>query len=102
MMLASHWGYFDGSNTRPVPKDLDNPTDTEKLECKQWDCNDTIAQCLLSQHLPDELAMDMEKYPTVKQQWDVISVLFVAKSKYAKTDLHQAFLNMHCPKGSDI
>jgi len=31
--------------------------------------------------------MDMEKYPTVKEQWDVISALFAAKSKYAKTDL---------------
>jgi hypothetical protein len=102
MMLAGRWGYFDGSNTRPVPKDLDNPTDTEKLECKQWDRNDTIAQCLLSQCLLDELAMDMEKYPTMKQQWDVISVLFVAKSEYVKTDLHQAFLNMCCLKGSDV
>src|SRR5438445_11378357 len=46
--------------------------------------------------------MDMEKYPTMKQQWDVISVLFAAKSEYAKTDLHQAFLNMRCPKGGDV
>ena len=48
------------------------------------------------------MAMDMEKYPTVKDQWDVISVLFAAKSEYTKTNLHQAFLNMRCPKGGDI
>jgi hypothetical protein len=77
-------------------------SDAKKLECKQWDHDDTIAQCLLSQRLLDELAIDMEKYPTVKQQWDVISVLFAAKSEYAKTDLRQAFLNMHCPKGGDV
>jgi len=76
--------------------------DTEKSEGKQWVHDDTIAQCLLSQRLPDELAMDMEKYPTVKEQWDVISVLFAAKSEYAKTDLCQAFLNMRCPKGGDV
>jgi len=102
MMLAGHWGYFDGSDTKPNPKDPANPTDTEISVQKQWDRDDTIAQCLLSQHLPDELAMDMEKYPTIKEQWDVVSVLFAAKSKYAKTDLHQAFLNMHCPKGGDV
>ena len=102
MTLAGQWGYLDGSDPRPTPKDPDNPTDAEKLECKQWDCDDTIAQCLLSQRLPDEMAMDMEKYPTVKDQWDVISVLFAAKSEYAKTDLCQAFLNMRCPKGGDV
>jgi len=102
MTLAGRWGYLDSSDARPVPKDPDNPTDTEKSEGKQWVCDDTIAQCLLSQRLPDELAMDMEKYPTVKEQWDVISVLFAAKSEYAKTDLRQAFLNMRCLKGGDV
>ena len=102
IMLARYWGYFDGSNTRPAPKDPDNPTNAKKLEQKQWDCDDTIAQCLLSQCLPDEMAMDMEKYPTVKEQWDIISILFMVKSEYVKTDLCQAFLNMCCPKGSDV
>jgi len=102
MMLAGRWGYLDGSDTRPVPKDPDNPMDTEKSDGRQWVRDDTIAQCLLSQRLPDELAMDMEKYPTVKEQWDVISALFAAKSEYAKTDLRQAFLNMRCPKGGNV
>jgi len=101
-MLAGCWGYLDGSNTRPVPKDLDNPTDTKKSEGRQWVYDNTIAQCLLSQRLLDKLAMDMEKYPTVKEQWDVISALFAAKSEYVKTDLHQAFLNMCCLKGGDV
>jgi len=102
MTLAGCWDYFDGSDTKPIPKDLANPTDAKISVQKQWDCDDTIAQCLLSQHLPDKLAMDMEKYPTIKEQWDVISILFMAKSEYAKTDLCQAFLNMHCPKGGNI
>ena len=102
MTLASRWGYFDGSDTRPAPKDPDNPTEAEKSDQKQWDRDDTVAQCLLSQRLPDELAMDMEKYPTVKEQWDVISVLFAAKSEYAKTNLRQTFLNMCCPKGGNV
>ena len=102
MMLAGRWGYLDGSDARPIPKDPDNPMDTKKLEGRQWVRDNTIAQCLLSQRLPDKLAMDMEKYPTVKEQWDVISILFTVKSKYVKTDLHQAFLNMRCPKGGDV
>src|SRR5438445_13729545 len=37
MILAGCWDYFDGSDTCPIPNDLSNITDTEKLDCKQWD-----------------------------------------------------------------
>ena len=98
MTLAGHWGYFDGSDTKPISKDPANPTDAKISVQKQWNRNDTIAQCLLNQHLPDELAMDMEKYPTVKEQWDVISALFMAKSKVCKDQLVSGLPEYALPK----
>ena len=104
MILVNRWDFYDGSNKRPTPKDPDNPTDAEKKECQKWDREDQIAQCLLSQRLPDELAMDMDNlnHTTAKKQWDAINTYFTAKSVYAKADLHQAFLDMRCPKGGDV
>jgi len=102
MILASHWDYFDGSETRPVPKDSNNITDVEKGECKRWDHEDVIAQCLLGQCLPIETAMDMDEFPTAEEQWNAITTCFTMKSVYTKADLHQAFLNMRCPKGGDV
>ena len=102
MILAGCWDYFDGSNTRPIPKDANNLTDAEKTDCKRWDRKDVIAQCLLGQHLPIETAMDMESFPTVQEQWNAVNTYFTAKSVYSKADLHQAFLDMRCPKGGDV
>jgi len=102
MILAGRWEYFDGSDTRPIPNDLSNITDAEKLDRKRWDREDVIAQCLLGQRLPNETAMDMEGFPTAEAQWSAVNELFTAKSVYTKADLHQAFLDMRCPKGGDV
>src|SRR5260221_11077220 len=37
------WGYLDGTNTRPIPTDPDNPSTQELLEASQWDDEDDIA-----------------------------------------------------------
>ena len=68
MVLAGRWGYFKGSCKPPVAQDPDKPTDTEKEEAQRWECKDEIVQCLLGQHLPDEISMDMDAYLTVKEQ----------------------------------
>ena len=102
MDLASRWDFFDGTETRPIPNDPDKPTDTEKLEGKHWDREDRIAQSLLSQRLPIDIAMDLADHPTAKKQWEALKAAFIAKSEYAKADMHQSFLDMRCPKGGDV
>jgi hypothetical protein len=102
MILAGHWDYFDISDMRPIPNDLSNITDAKKLDCKQWDREDVIAQCLLRQHLPNKMAVDMEGFLTAEAQWSAVNALFTVKSVYTKADLHQAFLDMRCPKGGNV
>ena len=34
MILTGHWDYFDGSDMRPIPKDVNNLTDVEKTDRK--------------------------------------------------------------------
>jgi len=102
-MLATHrWTHFNGTATRPAPRDAANPTSTEKQEASQWDQEDAIAAYLLSLRLPDDIAMDIELLPTAKEQWDAVCGTFTPKSEYAKMDLHQSFLDMKCPKGGDV
>jgi hypothetical protein len=102
MRVTRHWGYLDGSNKRPIPADQANPTSTEILEASKWDHEDEIAAYLLSQRLPNNIAMKVGHLSTAKEQWDAVSHTFTEKSEYAKTDLHQSFLNMKCDKGGDV
>ena len=102
MVLAGRWGYFKGSCKPPVAQDPDKPTDTEKEEAQRWEREDEIAQCLLGQRLPDEISMDMDAYPTVKEQWDAITLIAMPKSAHARVHMHQSFLDMRCSKGSDV
>jgi hypothetical protein len=57
---------------------------------------------LLSEHLPSNINLDIEYLPTTKEQWDIISCTFTAKSDYVKTNLYQAFMDMKCPKGGNV
>ena len=102
MILAGCWDFFDGSDTCPIPVNSNNITEAEKLDGKQWDRKDIIAQCLLSERLPIETAMDIDVFSTAEVQWSAVNALFTVKSMYMKADLHQAFLNMCCPKGGNV
>jgi hypothetical protein len=37
-----------------------------------------------------------------KEHWSKVSEEYTAKSTYIQNDLEQAFLEMHCVKGTDI
>jgi len=102
MVPAGRWGYFKGSCKPPVPKDPVNLTDAEELKAQQWEHEDEIAQCLLGQHLPDEISMDTDRHSTVKEQWDALVLLATLKTVHARANMHQSFLDMRCLKGSDI
>jgi hypothetical protein len=56
----------------------------------------------LDQCLHEKTALDIEVCAITKDQWDMIKQKFMAKSKYAKADLYQLFLDMKCPKGGNI
>jgi len=102
MAINVRWGHFNGSDLRPVPKDLKNPTNVEKQAAQQWDREDDIAGYLMSQRLPDEIILDIEEFATTEEQWDAISAIFTAKTDFMQTDLHQSFMDMKCPKGGNI
>jgi len=102
METACRWGHFDGSEPRPVPKDINNPTDTEKQEAKNWDREDQIARNLLNKRLPDTTMLEVRQYKTAKERWHVVTQEFTAKSAYARNALHRSFVDMRCPKGGDV
>jgi len=85
-----------------VPQDPNNITDAEEQEAQRWECEDVIALCLLGQQLPDEISMDMDEYPTVKEQWDALTLLATPKTAHTQANMHQSFLDMRCLKGGDI
>ena len=88
MLITGRWGYFIGATTCPAPKDLDNPTTTEIQEGLEGDREDAIASYLLSEHLPNDINLDIEQLPTTEEQWNAICHTFTAKSNYAKTNLY--------------
>ena len=44
----------------------------------------------------------MNAYPTVKEQWDALTLIAMLKSAHARVHMHQSFLDMQCPKGGNI
>ena len=69
-MKATHWGYFDGTNMCPIPKDPAHTTNAESEAIEGWKHEDDVAGCLLSFRLPDWLMLGMDDYPTARAQWD--------------------------------
>jgi hypothetical protein len=56
----------------------------------------------MSQRLPDLVILDIGDFTTTQKQWDAIYSIFMTKTEYAMTDLHQSFLDMKCPRGGDV
>src|SRR6266581_3949619 len=102
MIIHDHWPYLDGTLTHPTSADPAKPMDVEKQDGIKWDKEDSITSYLLSQRIPDDISNEIEALTTSKQQWDAVCGKFKPKSEYAKTDLHQSFLDMKCPKGGDV
>ena len=101
MEVTGRWGYFDGTEARPVPADASNVTTAEQERMAKWDRNDRIARYLLLQRLPDSTAERMRVYLTANARWDRVTDEFTAKSVYAQDDLKATFREMKCPKGGD-
>ena len=41
-------------------------------------------------------------FKTTKEHWDYIKKCFSAKSEHTKANLYQAFIDMKCPKNSEV
>jgi hypothetical protein len=102
MDTTGHWGHFDGMNTCLVPADTAKPTSDEKEAMRSWDKEDKVVHQLLTQQLPDKVSMEVQDLKTAKVRWDVGKLEFSARSKHAKNNLEQEFLDMHCPRGGDV
>ena len=102
MIAAGRWGHFDSSNPCPVPKDPCHPTDEETQAIWRWTHKDQIADYLLDQRIPKKIALDIMGFNTTKERWDYIKKHFSAKSEHTKADLYQAFIDMKCPRNSEV
>ncbi|KIK60961.1 hypothetical protein GYMLUDRAFT_141685, partial [Collybiopsis luxurians FD-317 M1] len=67
-----------------------------------WQKDEAASRSLLFSKLPDSTAMKCYKYPTVAEAWDFLVRDFNEKSGYAQTDLHQDFLDSHCPSKGNV
>jgi hypothetical protein len=102
MQATRHWPYFEGTVSCPTVKDPSKVTDAEKKAIEEWEHGDLAAHYLLSQHLPDSIAVRLQSLTTIKSHWERLTSEFTTQSMYAQNDLEQAFFEMRCPKGGDI
>ena len=100
MQATRCWSHFDGTSTTPTAKDPNKPTDVEKKEIEAWEHDDTAARYLLSQRLPNTIAVRLYAHKTAKARWDRLTTEFTVQSVYAQNDLEQAFFDMQCTKGT--
>ena len=102
MKVTRRWGFFDGTNSCPVPKAPLKPTDEETAAAEKWVYDDQVAQYLLSQRLPDSTVVRMGPYSTAALRWERVTNEFTAKSVFAQNDLETTFYDMRCPRGGDV
>ena len=102
MEANAKWGHFTGSVARPIPVDINAPTDAEKATMAAWDQDEVVARYLLSQRLPDSTAVRLKALTSVVDRWNKVKSEFSIKSQYAETDLLTAFTEMRCPRGGDV
>ena len=102
MKATCRWAYFTGKEPCPRPKGTSKPTSAKIEATEMWEYEDTVAQYLLSQCLPDSTVMCLSKCQTAFEQWETITQEYQAKSAFVQADLHQVFLDMYCAKEEDI
>src|SRR6266851_5443417 len=102
MQVAWRWPYFEGTIPCPSPKDPVKVPDDERKALNDWKFKDLAVRYLLSQRLPDSIAIQVHSLTTAKARWDRLVFEFTAQSIYAQNDLEEAFFNMCCAKGEDI
>jgi hypothetical protein len=102
MQAIRRWPYFEGTIPCPSPKDPAKVPDDKQKAIEDWEFEDLTAQYLLSQRLPNSVAIRLHSLPTAKACWDHLVTEFTAQSVYMQNDLKEAFFNMACVKGEDV
>jgi hypothetical protein len=102
MQAIWRWPYFEGTIPCPSPKNPAKVPDDERKAIEDWEFEDLATCYLLSQHLPDSIAICLQSLSTAKARWDHLVFEFTAQSVYAQNDLEEAFFNMACTKGEDV
>jgi len=102
MQAIRRWPYFEGTIPCPSPKNPTKVPDDERKNIADWEFEDLAARYLLSQRLPDSIAIRLQSLTTAKSWWDRLIFKFTAQSVYVQNDLEEAFFNMACTKGEDI
>jgi len=102
MQVAWRWPYFEGTIPCPSPKNPAKVSDDERKAIDDWEFEDLAARYLLSQRLPDSIAIHLQSLTTAKARWDHLVFKFTAQSIYAQNDLEEAFFSMACAKGEDV
>jgi hypothetical protein len=102
MQVTHRWPYFEGTIPCPSPKDPAKVLDDESKAIDDWEFEDLAARYLLSQRLPNSIAIRLHSLTTTKARWDCLVFEFTAQSIYAQNNLEEAFFSMACTKGEDI
>src|ERR1700677_1524674 len=68
MEANQKWGHFDDSTPRPIPADVNKPTNNEKKALAEWDLEETISHYMLSQRLPNSTAVRLKAITSVKER----------------------------------
>jgi len=77
IMWVTHcWAHFDGTATRPAPRDVANLTSTEKAAMREWAREDATARQLLSGKLPDRVLLATRRHKTANALWDALTKEF--------------------------
>jgi hypothetical protein len=102
MQVTYYWPYFKGTIPCPSPKDLAKVPDDERKAIDNWEFKDLAVRYLLSQRLPDSIAICLQSLTTAKARWDCLVFDFTVQSIYAQNNLKESFFNMRCAKGEAV
>jgi hypothetical protein len=78
MQAIRRWPYFEGTIPCPSPKNPAKVPDNEWKSINDWEFENLAICYLLSQHLPDSIAIQLQSFTTAKFQWDHLVFKFTA------------------------
>ncbi|KAJ7872022.1 hypothetical protein B0H14DRAFT_3567332 [Mycena olivaceomarginata] len=97
----SYLGHFDGTEPRPVFLNLPI-TQAQADALVARDKAERNSKTLISQKVPDSVALLLNPMPTVADMWNHVVVTYSTKGAYAQTNLRSQFLQSKCPASGNV